>query len=61
MKKKEKYTIHQLCHHSFTSYLHIPYLRADSHTIAYLLVDLHWADSLGKTRRNDIRELSGSE
>ena len=58
MEKKEKYTTHQLCHHSFTSYLHIPYMRADSHTIACLLVDLQWADSLGMPRRNDIRELS---
>jgi len=40
-KEKRRYTTYQLSHHSFTSYLHIPYIRADSHIIECVLVDFH--------------------
>jgi len=54
------YTTHQLYHHGLTNYLHFPHITADSHTIGLPLVNLQQADSLGMTRRNDIREVSGS-
>jgi hypothetical protein len=56
-----RYTTLQLYHHSFTNYLYLPHIAADSYSICSPLVNLQQPDSLGMTRINDIREVSGSE
>lgn len=53
-----RYTTH---HHSFTNYPYLPHIAADSHSIYPPLVNLQQPNSLGMTRINDIREVSGSE
>ena len=58
-KEMGRYTAYQLCHHMFISYLHIGYITPDSDTLGCPLVGLHWADSMGMTRGNDIGEVSG--
>ena len=59
--ERGRYTTHQLCHHIPTNYLHFPHTTADSYTVGCSLVNLLQADSLGMTRKYDIREMSRSE
>jgi len=56
-----RYTTHQLYYHSLTNYHQGQHITLDSHTIGCPLDNLQQTDSLGMTRRNDIREVSGSE
>ena len=60
-RERSGYTTHQLYHHSLTKYLHLPYIMPDSHTVGCPLVNLHQADGLRMSRKNDIKEVSSIE